>query len=313
MRSTVVYQLVGLLEELPQIKAGVQELVMDLREELLQTNIPASVLQPLTDFVSQIDVYIARFTMQILATLAELTTHVFDLILIIILLIYFMLDGEKIVQNLHEFLLVQKLNRISQLIHDANQMIWVYIRSRVLISAGMAVTVYLGLTLGGIRYAGLFALMSFLLDFIPYFGSLFGGIIITMFSLIAYDFSCAVKVGIFILVVQQIEGNVVFPKVQGDQIKVHPLLILLAILLCNAIWGPVGMLFAVPLAGLGKNIFMLTVQFLLMPAGNVRQFLQQTSEEKGVEPLETSGEKEPSCEEKEDVSPEKEPSSWKQS
>ena len=169
LREAVVYQLVALLEDLPQIQADFQSMLVELETELIQMDLPASIIQPVQNFISQIDSYIAKFTIQVLAALAGLTTHILDMILVIILLVYFMLDGEKIIQSLHTFLITNQLNRISQLLRQANDMIWIYIKSRVLISAGMALTVYVGLKIGGIRYAGLFAIMSFLLDFIPYF------------------------------------------------------------------------------------------------------------------------------------------------
>ncbi len=278
VRSKVVYQIVGLLDELPQLKISFQHMIGNVEAKLLQLDMPSSIIQPVQDFMMQFDSYVSKFAMQFLAWIAGLTTHVLDIVLILILLIYFMLDGEKIVRGLHEFLQIQHLNRISQLLQDTHEMLWTYIKTRVLISAGMAGTIYLGLMIGNIRYAGLFALLSFIMDFIPYFGSIISGGIIAIFALISYGTGCAVKVGIFVLIVQQLEGNVIVPKIQGDKVQVHPLLILLAILLCNAIWGPVGMLFAVPLAGVGKRIAALSIFFLLTPSGNVREFLNGTSE-----------------------------------
>lgn len=278
VRSKVVYQIVGLLDELPQLKISFQHMIGNVEAKLLQLDMPSSIIQPVQDFMMQFDNYVSKFAMQFLAWIAGLTTHVLDIVLILILLIYFMLDGEKIVRGLHEFLQIQHLNRISQLLQETHEMLWTYIKTRVLISAGMAGTIYLGLMIGNIRYAGLFALLSFIMDFIPYFGSIISGGIITIFALISYGTGCAIKVGIFVLIVQQLEGNVIVPKIQGDRVQVHPLLILLAILLCNAIWGPVGMLFAVPLAGVGKKIAALSIFFLLTPSGNVREFLNGTSE-----------------------------------
>ena len=146
-------------------------------------------------------------------------------------------------------------------------MIWIYIKSRVLISAGMALTVYVGLKIGGIRYAGLFAIMSFLLDFIPYFGSLTAGIVITLFSLITYDVGCAVKVGTVYLDCSAVGGECGFAQSargsnSGTSSTDSPGD---SIMQCH--WGPVGMLFAVPLAGMVKNIFLLMVEFLVTPSG----------------------------------------------
>ncbi len=284
LRSLIVDQLLALLNDMPQIRAGFQGIVQDLEQELRTLDLPTSIIQPIQDFITEINQYVSGFVLRMLSSIARMTTHVLDMVLVIILLVYFMIYGEKIFESLHQFLIQNRLNRISRFVRDSNRMIWVYIKTRIIISAAMGLTVYLGLRIGQIRYAGMFALMCFLLDFIPYFGSIVGGIVIVVYSLITYDVACAVKVAIFILVVQQIEGNFVVPKVQGDQVKVHPLLILLAILLSNEIWGPGGMLFAVPLAAMGRQIFSLVVEFLLTPSGDIRRFLsEEPPAEEGVE------------------------------
>ena len=71
-------------------------MLVELETELIQMDLPASIIQPVQNFISQIDSYIAKFTIQVLAALAGLTTHILDMILVIILLVYFMLDAKKL-------------------------------------------------------------------------------------------------------------------------------------------------------------------------------------------------------------------------
>lgn len=276
VKNLCIDQILNLLSDMPRMKIEVQRIIESVKDYFSTTVIPVSVLQPIEDFFNQLDGYISKLTVQLFSTVAGITAHALDIVLVIILLVYFMLDGEKIVEKLHRFMKLHNLNRISQLIIETHEMIWLYLKTRVIISGVMAMTVFMGLKIAEIKFAFLFAIMSFVFDFIPYFGSIAGCLIITLYALIVLGWAPAVKVFIFLLIVQQVEGNVIVPKIQGDKMQVHPLLILFALLLSNAIWGPVGMLFAVPLASVAKKIVLLVLAFLITPSCDVRKFLGST-------------------------------------
>ena len=129
----------------------------------------------------------------------------------------------------------------------------------------MAVCTYIGLSVIGVHYALLFAVLSFVLDFIPYFGSIIAGVVEGFFALVTMGVGKALIVVIFVIVVQQIEGNVVVPKVQGDLAGIHPITVMFAILASNEIWGPVGMLISVPIAAIVKIIVREVYLYVVSP------------------------------------------------
>ena len=55
------------------------------------------------------------------------------------------------------------------------------------------------------------------------------------------------------LVVQQVEGNVVAPKLQGKSVGLHPIWVMFSLLACSELWGPVGMLISTPVAAVVKT------------------------------------------------------------
>ena len=100
----------------------------------------------------------------------------------------------------------------------------------------------------------LFAITSFVLDFIPYFGSALACIIEAVVALFTGGLSMALKTVAFVLVVQQIEGNIVAPKLESRSVGIHPISVLFSLMACQQLWGPVGMLVSTPLAALVKMI-----------------------------------------------------------
>ena len=140
--------------------------------------------------------------------------------------------------------------------------------SRGAFAHGQTYVAYIGLLIMGIKYALLFALMSFVLDFIPYFGSLLAGVIEIFYALLTGSLGLAVAVAIFVLVVQQLEGNIAAPKIQGDATGIHPITIMFALLACNVLWGPLGMLISTPIAIIVKAILSEVHNFLVSDDDN---------------------------------------------
>ncbi|MDN2580184.1 AI-2E family transporter [Aquibium sp. ELW1220] len=90
------------------------------------------------------------------------------------------------------------------------------------------------------------ALLAFLLNFIPTLGSLLAGALPVIYALVQKDFSTALLIGAGILVIEQVMGNYVDPKVQGRQLSLSPLVVLVVLLIWGWVWGVAGALLAVP-------------------------------------------------------------------
>jgi len=102
------------------------------------------------------------------------------------------------------------------------------------------------------------ALATFLLSFVPVVGSLVAGLLPVGYALLTRDWSTVLIVGAGLLVIEQVMGSYVGPKLEGDHIALSPLVILVSLLFWGWIWGIAGALLAVPvtvsLAVLGAHV-----------------------------------------------------------
>lgn len=121
-----------------------------------------------------------------------------------------------------------------------------YLLVRAILGAATAVLYAAWLWIFGVDLLIVWALLAFLLNFIPTLGSLIAGILPVIYAFVQKDFSTAIFVGVGILVIEQVMGNYVDPRVQGKQLSLSPLVILLVLLLWGWIWGVAGALLAVP-------------------------------------------------------------------
>ncbi len=125
------------------------------------------------------------------------------------------------------------------------------VRAYLLIQTGLgfvSATLYVvWLSLWGIDLAFVWGLLVFVLNFIPNVGSLVGGSLPVAYALLTKDVGTAVAVGAGIVTIETLMGNVVAPRVQGQNVALSPLVILVALVFWGWAWGIAGALLAVPM------------------------------------------------------------------
>ncbi len=132
-----------------------------------------------------------------------------------------------------------------------------YLVAQVTISAVTGVLVGLILYVLGVDLALVFGFLAFLLNFIPSIGSIIATLLPLPIILVSPDASWTVAVLAIALPgsVQLVIGNIITPKVMGDSLDLHPIVILMALIFWGVLWGIVGMLLATPMTAVLKILF----------------------------------------------------------
>jgi predicted PurR-regulated permease PerM len=120
------------------------------------------------------------------------------------------------------------------------------------VAADMLVTgvlLYLGLTLIGVDFAVVFAVLAGLLVVVPYLGALVSGLLPVLFALTESVGHAALTLLVFV-VVQQVEGQVIVPLVMARTVRLHPAVILVGVVVVGRLFGIVGLFVAVPILSL---------------------------------------------------------------
>lgn len=124
------------------------------------------------------------------------------------------------------------------------------LRSFLLVRAAMGLlsaVLYVGwLWLFGLDLLLVWGVITFLLGFVPNLGSVISGVLPALYALVTRDLQTAALVSVGLFAIEQIVGNFLDPRLQGRQIAVSPVVVLVAILLWGWIWGVAGALLAVP-------------------------------------------------------------------
>ncbi len=102
----------------------------------------------------------------------------------------------------------------------------------------------------GVDLIPVWIILTFLLNYIPTIGSLLSGLLPFGFALATKDFGTAMIIGAGLFLIEQVMGNYVDPRLQGREMALSPLVLLVSILIWGFLWGPAGTLIAVPLMAL---------------------------------------------------------------
>ncbi len=155
----------------------------------------------------------------------------------------------------YETMTIQREIKLKKTIKDITEQVQKYVVTKLLISLSVGIIVGFILWLFKIEFFIIWATLAALLNFIPNVGSVIAVILPALMALVQYEsFGYALLLTGVIIVVQNIIGNIIEPKIFGDRLGLNPLVILISLLIWGYIWGIVGMFLAVPLTAIGKII-----------------------------------------------------------
>ena len=184
-----------------------------------------------------------------LLTGASLLAQLLGTVVLVLFLCFFLVkDGERIGRWALGFLRPERRPAAEALGARAWAALGTYIRGVVFVATVDAVFIGLALILVGVPLALPLIVLTWLAAFFPIVGAVVAGAAAVLVALVTQGVEAAVVVGVAILVVQQLEGNVLYPVVVGPRLRLHPIAMLLAVTVGATVGGIAGAFLAVPVA-----------------------------------------------------------------
>lgn len=246
-----IRQLGELNEQLPQLIAMYEHAISNLYQST--SFLPEAVHD-------QIDQLIIRVETSLENRLGKLMggfTKIFDLIVLLtvipVLVFYILKDYHKITEFVKKFIPLKYKQRSSKLMHAIDERLGGYIRGQLLVSLFVSFTTLITFHLLHVKYALLLAIIMGLTNFIPYFGPIIGSIPVVAITM-TESTKLVIIVLIAIFIIQLVESNLLSPYIVGKSINIHPIAIIFALLLGGQLSGVIGMIMAVPILTIMKEI-----------------------------------------------------------
>jgi len=139
-------------------------------------------------------------------------------------------------------------------LNDVDEVFSRFLRGQLLDALIVAILASIVLTIIGLDFAVLLGCFAGLTNVIPYFGAVFGAIPAVLVALLTGGVTQALITIAAFVAIQQIDANIIYPRVVGSSTGLHPVFVLLSVTFAGYFWGIVGMVLAVPVAGCIKLI-----------------------------------------------------------
>jgi putative heme transporter len=247
----LIEQAQEIIEEAPQFLNTLQDLFQDLVGPELE-------LGPVIESIAG---QLQAVAIALLAVPVGIFSGIVAVVLLVFTTIYMLVEAPKI----HRFLLSLyppgERDRVDEVALKMANAMGGFVRGTAIIAFIVGLVTYIGLLIIGVRFPLALGFLAGLFEFIPYIGPFLAGVPIILVALMDSP-TQALIVLVFFLIVQEVEANILVPKIQRTQTEVSPLLALLALTAGSILGGIVGVLASIPFVA-ALRVF---VQEVIAPA-----------------------------------------------
>lgn len=181
---------------------------------------------------------------------------VFSVFVTIIMSIYILLqraDILKFIKKAANALFKENTYKaLGKYFSQSNQVFFKFISSQIIDGIIVGIITSIAMLIMGVKYAVLLGFMIGLFNIIPYFGAIVAVGITILITWITGGLSQAIWVAVIIIILQQVDANIINPKIVGDSLSLSPILVIFAVTVGGAYFGFLGMLLAVPIMAVLK-------------------------------------------------------------
>ena len=186
----------------------------------------------------------------------SLVTGVIDTFVMIVVSVYALLERGKILgfaRKLTSAIFNKEFCiKIGEYFNDSNKIFYKFLSSQIIDAIIVGILATIVMSILKVRYSVLLGFMIGLFNIIPYFGAIVGVALAILITLITGGINQAIWMAISVIILQQIDANIINPKIVGNSLEISPLLIIFSVTVGGAYFGVLGMFLGVPVAAVLK-------------------------------------------------------------
>ncbi len=182
----------------------------------------------------------------VLIGVGAFTSALINALLTLVLTFFFLKDGRAFLPWLRALLGPSAGAHVSEVASRSWITLGGFVRTQALVGLIDAVLIGLGLVILGVPLALPLSVLTFVAAFAPVIGAITVGALAVLVALVSNGYAAAIIVAVIVLVVQQLEGNVFLPWLQGRTLNLHAGVVLLTVVLGSTLFGVAGAFLSVP-------------------------------------------------------------------
>ena len=188
----------------------------------------------------------------------NIATKIFDIFVTVVVSIY-ILNSRTDILRFFKRLAGAIFNKttyknIDKYFNSTNQIFFHFLSSQFLDAIIVAILASIAMSILGVKYSILLGVMIGIFNLIPYIGAIIAVVISAIITIFTGGLAQAIWMLIIVTILQQIDANIINPKIVGNSLKINPILVILAVTVGGAYFGIIGMFLAVPIIAVLKVI-----------------------------------------------------------
>ena len=269
----ILNQVEQLIQNMPEYIKSFQRF---LTKVLQQKNLPPWIV----DLTKDVDInaytkeieeslsgFAKNFMMSITSSIGSIigmvTSVTVTIVTVPFMLFYMLKDGHKLVPTITGVFSEKQANRIGELLEKMSETISKYISGQAIECLFVGTCTAIGYGIVGVPFALLIGIFAGITNMIPYIGP-YIGLLPALILALSNSVRQTILVIIVCVVVQQIDGNLIYPNVIGKSLDIHPLTIIIILLVAGNLAGLLGMLLAVPVYAVIKVIVIYIYDIIML-------------------------------------------------
>lgn len=195
---------------------------------------------------------------QYIAGAISVVSGVFNMFIAIIVSIYILCQRKGIVEFWGKFIKSivgkERHKKIDRYFRNGNEIFFKFLTSQIIDALIVGILVSIVMLILNVKYAVLLGFMIGLFNLIPYFGAIVAVIIAIIITILTGGIGQAIIMAVVVIILQQIDANIINPKIVGNSLDISQLVIIFAVTIGGAYFGILGMFLAVPIVTIIKMI-----------------------------------------------------------
>lgn len=185
-------------------------------------------------------------------------TSIFNVFVTIVVSIYLLGERSQIVEFAKRLcgamFNVNIYKTIGKYFRESNEIFFRFISSQILDAIIVGILTSIAMTILGVKYGILLGFMIGLFNLIPYLGAIIAIVLAIIITIFTGGISKAIWMAVVVIILQQIDANIINPKIIGNSLEISPILIIFSVTVIGSYFGIIGMFLAVPIVAVIKLV-----------------------------------------------------------
>ncbi len=256
-----ISQLQQLVDNLPSYTDTIRETMRGWKSSLEALNLPFDVGAQTDNLVNRVEAAAVDLGSLLLAYSINIVSAITTAFLMIVITIYMLLDAKRIGRFVRRLFPADRQDDAEEFIERSEKAVTHWVRAQALLSLLVGISSGLGIWFLGVigvwpqgaQYSVFFGAWAGLMEFIPYIGPILAAAPPVVLAFFTSPWVSLAVIIVFVFI-QQVEGHILVPNIMGQAVGVHPLVVIFAVLAGANIFGIAGMLLALPIVALGREL-----------------------------------------------------------